>query len=271
MDYASEKKYGYGLALSGGVTRCFAHLGVLQALEEREIRPDIISAVSAGAIVAALYADGRSPRDILKAITSRKLLYYLQFSLVKKGLMQMTGFEKSMKELLSVTRIEELKIPMIIYTVNLNKAEYTGFSTGELIPVIKASCSLPIIFPPVKIEEDYHVDGGVINNFPIDPLIGHCQTLIGVNVNPIGKVARIGGALWMAERIFKLLVRSHTLGRKLECDYFIEPPGLITHGLLEMSKAQEIFDLGYDEAMRVLENPPLKVVSHDHQPQSFNK
>ncbi len=271
MDYIPEKKYGYGLALSGGVTRCFAHLGVFQALEEKGIRPDIISAVSAGAIVAALYADGRTPREILKAITSRKLLYYLQFSLVKKGLMQMTGFEKSLKELLSASRIEDLKIPMIIYTVNLNRAEYTGFSSGELIPVIKASCSLPILFPPVQIDDDYHVDGGVINNFPIDPLIGKCQTLIGVNVNPIGKVAKIGGALWMAERIFKLSVRSHTLGRKLDCDYFIEPPGLTTHGLLEMSKAQEIFDLGYHEAIRVLDNFPAQVITHDHQSQSFNK
>lgn len=254
MDYKPSEKYGYGLALSGGVTRCFAHLGVFQALEENGIRPDIISAVSAGAIVGALYSDGMRPQEILEAITSKKLLAYLEFSLRKKGLVQMSGFQKTMKKLLTVTKIEDLKIPLIIYAVNLNKAEYTGLRSGDLVSAISASCALPIIFPPVKIGDDYYVDGGVINNFPADPLINNCQTLIGVNVNPIAHIDKIGGPLRIAERIFKIAVRSHTFSKKYDCDYFIEPPDLAGHGLLEMSQAREIYDMGYREAKRVLEN-----------------
>jgi NTE family protein len=250
------KEYKCGLVLSGGVTRCFAHLGVLKAMEEMDLKPDIISAVSAGSIIGALYADGMKPENILEVLTSNKLFKYLSFSFRRKGLMQLSGFHKIMDTLLVAKNIEDLKIPMIIYAVNLNKAAFTGFNKGNLLKAITASSSLPVIFPPVKIGEDYYADGGVINNFPIDPLIGRCRILIGVNVNPISPVKKLGGFLRIAGRAYRMAVRSHTLGKKIQCDYYIEPPGLANHGLLEMNKASTIFQLGYDEAIRVLAKPP---------------
>lgn len=249
-----KPSFQYGLALSGGVTRCFAQIGVLQALEEKGIRPGIISAVSAGAIIGALYADGHTPRQILEELTSNRLMSYLRFSLRRRGIVQMAGFEKILRGLLSTNRLEELKIPLLVFAVNLNTAQFTCFEKGELVKTVVASSSLPVIFPPVKIGPHYFVDGGVINNFPVDPLVGRCRTLIGVNVNPIGPVEKVGGPMKIFGRVYRILVRSHNLGRDVQCNYLIEPRELIGHGLMEMSKAHELFEIGYNDAIRVLKD-----------------
>jgi hypothetical protein len=141
-----KKKYQYGLALSGGGTRGFAHLGVLKALEEHNIRPDVISGVSAGAIVGVLFADGNKPEDILDFLTRNKLFQFLRFSIPRQGLVQMSGFERTLKEMLKTKKIEDLGIPMKIFAVNINTADYTCFEKGDIVSVVKASSSIPIVF-----------------------------------------------------------------------------------------------------------------------------
>jgi NTE family protein len=249
-----KKKYQYGLALSGGGTRGFAHLGVLKALEEHNIRPDVISGVSAGAIVGVLFADGNKPEDILDFLTRNKLFQFLRFSIPRQGLVQMSGFERTLKEMLKTKKIEDLGIPMKIFAVNINTADYTCFEKGDIVSVVKASSSIPIVFPPVEIDGDWYLDGGIINNFPLDPLVDDCETLIGVNVNPLNETRDLSNLLKIAERTFHISIRSHTMGQKEKCHIFIEPPDLDKHGLLDTSRAKEVFDLGYKEAMKALEN-----------------
>ena len=250
----NKKKYQYGLALSGGGTRGFAHLGVLKALEEHDIRPDIISGVSAGAIVGVLYADGNKPEDILEFLAQNKLFHFLRFSIPRQGLVQMSGFERTLKEMLKTKNIEDLGIPVRIFAVNVNTAEYTCFEKGDIVSVVKASSSMPIVFPPVEIDGDCYLDGGIINNFPAEPMVDDCETLIGVNVNPLNETRELGNLLKIAERTFHISIRSHTRGQKEKCHIFIEPPGLDKHSLLDTSKAKEVFDLGYKETKKVLES-----------------
>jgi NTE family protein len=248
-----KEKYHTGLVLSGGGTRGFAHLGVLKALEEHGIKPDIISGVSAGSIAGALYADGKSPEEVLNVLTSHKLLDYLEFTIPKTGLIKMSGFEKTLNKHLDAKNFEDLKIPLKVFAVNINTAEYVCFDEGPLSPAIKASSSIPIIFPPVKIGDYFYCDGGTINNFPIEPLLDTCERIIGVSVNPLGTQTKLGNLKQIAERTFQLAIRSHTLERKKRCDLYIEPEGLDDYGLLELSKAKEVFDLGYKAAIKALE------------------
>jgi len=255
----AKKMYHTGLVLSGGGTRGFAHLGVLKALEEHGIRPDIISGVSAGSIAGAFYADGNDPEHTLEVLASHRLLDYLEFAIPQKGLVRMSGFEKTMKETLTARTFEELKIPLVVFATNMNTAEYVRFDSGDLIIAVKASSSIPIVFPPVKIGGYFFLDGGVINNFPIEALRDVCDTIIGVNVNPIGEVKSLGNLKNIAERTFHITLRNQAASKEDQCDLYIEPAGLDKYGLLDVSKARDIFQAGYEAAKRALEKHRLAV------------
>jgi NTE family protein len=248
-----KERYKTGLVLSGGGTRGFAHLGVLKALEEKGIKPDIISGVSAGAIAGVLYADGKKPDDILEMLASQKILDYFDFNIPKTGLIKMNGFEKTLNKHLEAVNFEDLKIPLKVFAVNVNTADYVCFEKGPLSPAIKASSSIPIIFPPVKIGDYYYCDGGTINNFPVEPLLDICDRIIGVSVNPLGNTRKLNNLKQIAERTFHLAIRSHTMDRKNMCDLYIEPEGLEDYGLLELKSSRKIFDLGYKATIKALE------------------
>ena len=253
MGEVLQKKYKTGLVLSGGGTRGFAHLGALKALHENNIEPDIIVGVSAGSIVGAFYADGKNADLALKALTSRKLFGFLEPMMPKNGLLKMAGFAKTLNQTLTAKTFEELKIPLQIYAVNINTAEFTRFDSGELIPAIVASSSIPVVFPPVCIHDQYYLDGGLIDNFPVEKLHGVCETLIGINVNPIGDLKQINSIREVAERSFHIFIRNQATSKEKLCDLYIEPAGLERYGLLSISKAREIFDIGYAETLRVLQ------------------
>ena len=247
------KKYKYGLVLSGGGTRGFAHLGAIKALEENNIKPDIISGVSAGSIVGALYADGQDAENALKALISKNLLGFLKPIIPVNGLIKMTGFEKTLKKTLKAQTFEDLKIPLIIHAVNINTNEYTLFKKGSLIDAIKASSSIPVVFPPVTIGEYQYLDGGIINNFPVESLLGKCKKIIGINVNPVGEEGNIKGLKKIAIRAFHLSMRNHADLRKDKCDIYIEPSEIENYGILDLSSAEEIFEIGYKTALEVLQ------------------
>jgi NTE family protein len=247
-----KKKYKTGLVLSGGGTRGFAHLGALKALHENNIEPDIIAGVSAGSIVGALYADGKEAEQSLRALTSKTLFRFLRPMLPMNGLVKMSGFEKTLKQTLSAKTFEDLKIPLLVFAVNINTAELTQFDSGDLVSAVMASSSIPVIFPPVKIGEQYFLDGGIINNFPVEAIREQCQTVIGINVNPIGDLRNINSIKAVAERSFHIFIRNQAVSKEGMCDIYIEPTNLDQFGLLDVSKAREIFEKGYMETLSVL-------------------
>lgn len=249
-----KKKFKYGLVLSGGGTRGFAHLGAIKALEEHGIKPDIISGVSAGSIVGALYADGQDAEYALKALISKNLLGFLKLMIPKKGLLKMTGFERTLKKTLRARTFEDLNIPLLVHAVNINTVEYTLFDKGDLIQAIKASSSIPVVFPPVEIDGHQYMDGGIVNNFPVEPLKDICETIIGINVNPLGKEYNISSLKTIAIRSFHLSMRNHAESRKDLCDIYIEPEGVQDYGILDLSSAPEVFEMGYRKTCSILES-----------------
>lgn len=147
----STKPYKIGIALSGGGIKGMCHAGVLKALEEEGIKPDIISGVSAGAIVGALYADGYSPdeiADIFEHVEFRKMT---KLQVPDGGFFRTERFEKYLGSKLRAKTFEDLKIPLRIVATNLDKGESTVFSSGKLLSVIMASSTIPILFSPRKI------------------------------------------------------------------------------------------------------------------------
>jgi NTE family protein len=246
------KKYKTGLVLSGGAARGLAHAGVLQALDEEGLQPEIISGVSAGSIVGALYADGFHPEQILEIFLEKSMLSYVKPALPRQGLLRMSGLEEVLLDNLRARRIEDLKIPLRITTTDIHSGKALVFSKGELIPIIIASSSIPVMFVPSVIDGITLVDGGVVDNLPIDPIRNHCDFIIGVHVNPIGVIPTVEGMIDMAERTFNLSVAAQIEKKIADFDIFIEPHELKNYGLTDVKKAREIYKIGYKEAKRLI-------------------
>ncbi len=256
-----NKKYNIGLVLSGGGVRGFAHIGALKAFNEAGIYPDIISGVSAGAIAGALYADGHSPEEIMKMFSETKFFKYLKIVLQKKGLLKMDGLLKIISQNLKAKTFEELTIPLIVAATDLNNGKCVYFKSGELLKHVMASGTVPVLFPPLKMDDKIFVDGGVMNNFPVEPLENKCNFLIGIHVNPHGYMEEFGNIISIAERSFHLSFSTH-LGKKTrKCDIFIEPHELIKYKLMDITKIVEIYRLGYKETKRILAENKEKIDS----------
>jgi NTE family protein len=252
MTGSRKKKYNIGLVLSGGGVRGFAHVGVLKALNEAGIYPDVISGVSAGAMAGALYADGHTPDDILKMFTDTKLFKYLEFTIPRQNLLKMTKLTRVLSENLKAKKFEELKIPLYVAATDLNNGKCDFFSSGDLLKTVIASATVPVLFPPIIINGITYVDGGVLNNFPVEPIVKKCDLLIGVNVNPVGCQDVFKSLMGIAERSFQLCFAA-TLPRKIKkCHIFIEPAGLAKYKLLDITKKKEIFQLGYESAKKII-------------------
>lgn len=190
-----------GLALGGGGVRGLAHIPMLEALDAMGVRPAAIAGTSMGAIVGALYASGRSGRDIRKlvrSITIRKgetlrHLFGRRDALLRwlgamtpdfrgRGLLRTDRFIQLLADEIGCETFEELAIPLTVVAADFWSAEQIAIGSGELLPAIQASMAVPGAFPPVEHDGRVLVDGGVVNLVPYDLLIGHCDLVIAVDV-----------------------------------------------------------------------------------------
>lgn len=246
------RKYKTGLVLSGGAARGLAHLGVLEALSEKNIPIDIISGVSAGSIVGALFLDGYHPREILEMFARQKFYKMIRISVPGSGFFKIDGLKKILKKYLKAKNIEDLEKPLIIALTNYQKARVEYFSKGPLIDLILASSSIPVLFEARQINKVPYIDGGIMDNLPIDPLLNQCKKIVGVHVNPVGESKNLKNPWQIAERSFHMAVASEIRRKQEQFDVFIEPYELINFGLLDLSKAEEIYQLGYETAISAL-------------------
>jgi NTE family protein len=241
-----------GVVLSGGGVRGFAHLGLLQALEELNIKPDAISGVSAGAIVGALYAAGHSPQTIRDILKKNSYFGWSSFLLNKDGLFSMKALRKVLQTYIPDNSFESLHKKLFITATDFANNEAITFSKGSLIDTVIASSSVPAIFEPVKIGDHLLVDGGLLNNFPVEPLENKCNLLIGCNVNFIPKGLGNGkriGKMNLIEKCFHMAIASVVYSKVEKLDLFIEPD-LHEFGMFDVTKADLIYETGYQATMK---------------------
>jgi len=254
----TEKKYRTGLVLSGGGARGFAHLGVIQALNEAGIKPDVISGTSAGALAGVLYADGYTPDEILHLMNSGSRLDFMRPALPREGLLQINGIIKILKTHLRATSFSELKIPLFVAATDLNNGKAVYFSEGELLDPVIASASIPVLFQPVIINNISYVDGGVLDNLPLSPIQNICRFLVGSFVNPVGYEAKISGLIHIAERTFMLNMSKEIIEKAKKFDLFVAPAELRNYKILDPEKGSELFDLGYKATKEKLKEIDLE-------------
>lgn len=249
-----------GIALSGGGARGIAHLGVLKALEELKLKPNYISGTSAGSIVGALYSAGYSPDFILETILSHGIKNHIKFALNRFGLFSLEKLESLFLEYIPHNTFEALKLPLTVCAVDIVNGEIVYFDKGELIKPIMASCSIPGIFAPVKFNNLTLIDGGVLNNLPIEPLNATCDFIIGVNVTPIDKKYPISSAKDIIMKCLYLAISQQAESKSNKFDIVINPDHISKFDAMNLKKAKTLFDIGYESTLKQMEGKMAQIL-----------
>ena len=172
-----------GLALSGGGARCFAQIGALVALEEEGLHPCAIAANSSAAILGALYASGNAAKDVESIV---RAIDYSDFLAPTGagGLVHHDPIERILERHAPAT-FEELTVPLAVPVVDIERGELLVYSSGPLRRPVIASNAFPGLFAPVRFEGRHLLDGGILNNFPID--VARAMThrpIVAIDVRP---------------------------------------------------------------------------------------
>jgi len=178
---------GVALVLGGGGARGIAHVGVIRALEEEGVDVDLVAGTSMGAIIAAGYALHGSAASLValaETFASPSRIYDRTLPLV--SLMSGGKVLRLMRELYGERDVEDLWTPFFSISTNLTRARVDVDRRGPLWRAVRKSMSIPGVFPPVIEDGDVVVDGGVVDNFPVERMAARadCGTVIGVNVAP---------------------------------------------------------------------------------------
>jgi NTE family protein len=156
-----------GLALSGGVVRGLAHVGVVNVLEAAGIPIDVIAGTSAGAIVGAGYAAGLKAGELREMALSLRW-YHIAIPVIPlRGFVSFVKLERWMMGLVGDLTFDQLRIPLAAVTADIETGERVSVTQGRVAPAVRASCSVPGIVTPVKIDGRYLVDGAIVDNLPV--------------------------------------------------------------------------------------------------------
>jgi NTE family protein len=241
-----------GLVLSGGGVKAIAHIGLIEVLLENGIVPTIVSGTSAGAMIGAMYAANYSPNEMLSFFEETPLFKISFFARNKPGFLDSQKYIKYFDKLFNENSFEELKYPLIIPATNIVKANITYFNSGELIRPIIASAALPPLFSPVEIDGELYSDGGILDNFPVDPIKDKCDKIIGSFVNPVTEIDKSE-----IDTAFKLLYRVYHIGMDVtdiqkfkHCNYVFTPNNLDNIGPVDAKSIRKSYQLGYKYAQK---------------------
>ncbi|NDV58439.1 patatin-like phospholipase family protein [Bacteroides sp. 519] len=251
--------YKLGLALSGGGARGFAHLGVLKAMEERNLRPDIISGTSVGSLIAVFYADGYTTQEIMKIGLSVKFTSIIEGIIPRGGFFKTTGVQHLLVKYIRAKRFEDLNIPVRVVASDIESGKAKVFSKGEIIPAVLASCSVPIVFTPVNIDDHHYVDGGLLMNFPVSVIRRDCKTVLGVNISPVISMKYEESMKYVIERCMNYMVGANTSAQRDLCDYLIECNEVSEYSIFDFKHNQEIYKKGYTLACTYLDDNKKKI------------
>jgi predicted acylesterase/phospholipase RssA len=272
---------GVALVLGGGGARALAHIGVLQALEEAGVAIDAIGGASMGAVVAAGYARGRSPREMLRLfgekVPDARALRDVAFPSV--SLFSGRKLDDVLRFAFDDLDASDLWIPCFCVSADIEGSRLVVHDRGSLWRSVRASCSLPGVFPPVRLDGSLLVDGGVIDNVPIDVMERQHPgtTIIAVDVGTLGEGTngeplprrkgrsaldrlRGNGSAPPTPNIFGILTSSSMFGSRQElrrlideghADLFLTPP--VDHvKLLAFEDRETLYRLGYEHARKML-------------------
>jgi NTE family protein len=238
-----------GLALGGGAAKGVAHIGVLKALEDAKVNIDFIAGTSVGAMIAALYAfnvDIEAIGSLARRLTMSKVT---SFKLNKTGFFTTESLRELILEYVGEVNIEDALIPLSIVATDINSGEEIILTTGSVADAVCASAAIPGIYIPVELNGRTLVDGGLVQNVPIEALqaLGAGVT-IASHLNSVSYYSEISHVLDVMRNAFEIAVSQHTQDQLKDADLLISMD-LSDFSLRDNTERyDELFDIGYRAA-----------------------
>jgi NTE family protein len=213
-----------GLALGGGAARGFAHIGVIQVLEEAGIRPDLVVGTSAGSLVAALYASGKNGRELAVLAQSMDEGAITDWSFPGRGLIRGEALARYVREHTGAKRIEQMPLPLGIVATDLDNGQGILFRVGDPGVAVRASSAVPAVFQPVRIGQREYVDGGLVAPVPVSHArqMG-AQRVIAVDISTPPDGAATGDLMRVLLQTFSIMGRSISQFELREADVVLRP------------------------------------------------
>jgi NTE family protein len=159
-----------GLALGGGFARGIAHVGALKVLEEEGIPIDYLSGTSVGSIIAAAYCSGVSAKELSEVALLVRFKHFARWTFSRYGFCNNDRIDGLMRRMMKVHTFEEMRIPLAVAATEFNTGNAAVFTSGPVIPAVRASCAYPGMFLPVEVNGKTYVDGMLAWLVPTTPL-----------------------------------------------------------------------------------------------------
>jgi len=213
-----------GLALGGGAARGFAHIGVIQVLEEAGIKPDLVAGTSAGSLVAALYASGKGGQELAAMALTLDEGAITDWSFPGRGVIRGEALARYVNQQVGARTFEQMKLPLGIVATDLDSGAPVLFQRGDVGTAVRASSAVPAVFQPVKIGQREYVDGGLVSPVPVRSArqMG-AEFVIAVDISTPPEGAATDGALKMLLQTFAIMSRSISRFELREAEVVLRP------------------------------------------------
>ncbi len=250
-----------GLALGGGAARGFAHIGVIQVLEENGIKPDFVVGTSAGSLVASIYATGKDGKALQKiaeemdeaAITDWTLPFFN-----RGGVLRGDAYAKFVGTQVDRKLIEQVSIPLGIVATDLKSGQGVLFRRGDITTAVRASSAVPGVFPPVNIAGLDYVDGGLVSPVPVRFARQMGATVVvAVDISAAPEGEATDSVLQILLKTFSIMSQSINSFETKSADVLIKP-ALIGVGSSDFSAKRRSIEAG--RTAMLAELPKLKAL-----------
>ncbi len=245
-----------GLALGGGAARGFAHIGVIQVFEEAGIRPSLVVGTSAGSLVAALYASGKSGAELARLADAMDESAITDWSFPGRGLIRGEALARFVREHSGGRSIEQMRLPLGIVATDLDNGEAILFQIGDPGVAVRASSAVPAVFQPVRIGSREYVDGGLVSPVPVRfaRQMG-AELVIAVDITELPDGAPTGDVMRILLQTFSIMGRSISRFELLDADVVLRPSLRGVSGA-DFAARKRAIQAGRDAALAML--PELK-------------
>ncbi|WP_445322900.1 patatin-like phospholipase family protein [Ramlibacter sp. AN1133] len=215
-----------GLALGGGAARGFAHVGVIEVLEEAGIRPDLVVGTSAGSLVAALYASGRNGQQLQATALAMDEAAFADWTLpiFSRGVLRGEALARYVNAQVANRLIENMAVPLGIVATDLNTGQGVLFRRGDTGTAVRASSAVPAVFLPVKIGTQEYVDGGLVSPVPVRYArqMG-AEVVIAVDISSAPEGNPSGDPLQILLQTFAIMGKSINTFELRDADVIVRP------------------------------------------------
>ncbi len=235
-----------GLALGGGAARGFAHIGVLQVLEEEGIKPSLVVGTSAGSVVASFYASGKTGQQLQWLADTMDETQFTDWAnpFSGRGILRGEALGKYINSQLNGMKIEDMKLPLGIVATDLRTGDGILFRRGDVATAVRASSAVPSVFEPVQIAGKDYVDGGLVSPVPVRYArqMG-ADLVLAIDISSRPEDAKTSDMLKVLLQTFSIMGKSISQLELAQADVVVRP-ALLDIGSTEFSARKKSIEAG---------------------------